>query len=165
MMIPVDMVKEEENDGMRENFSLFATFIPYYAIGSVLNIIKENFKVRNNNVFILRDLTDKTRLILTFNAERYVGTPPMRFINIHRKKENNTLYTLNALNKLVEQKNDGKIDHNFKIDWEDENLKNTFVLIQDGELKFIKTSLKSVIDLTKEYKPRKKRSYNENTEN
>ena len=38
-------------------------------------------------------------------------------ILLHRKKESNTLYTINALNALVRQLNNGMLDNRFIINW------------------------------------------------
>ena len=40
-------------------------------------------------------------------------------ILLHRKKDSNTLYTINALNDLIKSLNGGIIDTSFKVDWQD----------------------------------------------
>ena len=40
-------------------------------------------------------------------------------ITINRKKESNTLYSINALNSLIKQLNHGILDKSFAIKWQD----------------------------------------------
>ena len=44
-------------------------------------------------------------------------------ISLHRKKNTNTLYTINALNDLIRELNAGKLDKTYPIKWE--NYKNS----------------------------------------
>lgn len=38
-------------------------------------------------------------------------------ILVHRKSETNTIYTINALNRMIAETNNGKIDENFDVEW------------------------------------------------
>ena len=49
-------------------------------------------------------------------------------ILVHRKKQTNTLYTINALNELIKSLNNGVLDKRFPINWKD--YKNCILLIQ-----------------------------------
>jgi hypothetical protein len=39
-------------------------------------------------------------------------------ISIHRKKQTNTLYTLNAMNQIIKDENDGVFDRSYPVKWE-----------------------------------------------
>ena len=66
-------------------------------------------------------------------------------ILVHRKKESNTLYTINALNTLIKQLNGGVLDTSFKVNWDD--YKNCILLTKGDELKRVNTKLHKIIDL------------------
>jgi hypothetical protein len=64
---------------------------------------------------------------------------------VHRKKESNTLYTINALNELIKSLNGGVVDTRFQIDWQ--HYKNTILLTQQNELKQLRTKIHEIIEL------------------
>ena len=68
-------------------------------------------------------------------------------ISLHRKKQTNTLYTINALNNLVQLLNDGEIDPTFPIEWE--NYRNMLLVTNDSGygLKKIKTKVDKIVKL------------------
>ena len=66
-------------------------------------------------------------------------------ISVHRKKESNTLYTLNGLNEIVKALNNGIVDPKFPINWV--HYRNSVILTRDGELKILKTKIYKIIDL------------------
>jgi hypothetical protein len=64
---------------------------------------------------------------------------------VHRKKESNTLYTINALNTLIKELNDGYLDPNYRVDWND--YRNCILLTRGNELKRINTRLHKIVEL------------------
>jgi hypothetical protein len=62
-----------------------------------------------------------TELFITFNVEK--GSAPIdskwKTILVHRKKQSNTIYTINALNEVVKSKTGGMLDNSYMIDWEE----------------------------------------------
>ncbi len=64
---------------------------------------------------------------------------------VHRKKESNTLYSLNALNELVRTLNGGVEDRNFQINWND--YRNSILITQKGELKQLKTKIYKIVEI------------------
>jgi hypothetical protein len=66
-------------------------------------------------------------------------------ILLHRKKESNTLYTINALNALIKSLNNGVLDTNYRITWLD--YKNSILLIQNNDLNIIQTKIFKIINL------------------
>ena len=134
------------------DYSLLAVFVLRISKNKVLELIKCNYKVKNNLVFVIEDLNNPDVYILTFNGiklEKTMDVPEVRnVISIHRKKEGNTLYTLNALNEIIKERT-GDIDHTYQIDWDNEKFKDKFIITRDGKLQFIPTRLKTVINLNK----------------
>ena len=64
---------------------------------------------------------------------------------VHRKKESNTMYTINALNKLIESLNGGTLDKSYQIEWGD--YRNSMILTDGDGYKIMKTNLFRIIDV------------------
>jgi len=125
---------------------LIALFLEPENSEQALKTIKSKFQIQNNKIFVLEQMEDPDERIFTFNIEIDEDKKEDlnldefgKLIRIHRKKETNTLYTINALNSIMEECND--------IDWN--RYKYCFLTVSAGVLKIIKTKLYEVIDLTK----------------
>ena len=66
-------------------------------------------------------------------------------ISLHRKKHSNTLYTINALNEVVANLNNGVIDSKFIVPWE--NFKNTLMVTNSEGLNKISTRIYKIIKI------------------
>ena len=66
-------------------------------------------------------------------------------IMIHRKKETNTLYTVNALNAIIKKTNNGVLDKKFIINWP--LYENSLMLNDGNEVRHIHLDLYKRIDL------------------
>jgi hypothetical protein len=66
-------------------------------------------------------------------------------IMVHRKKETNTIYTINALNELIMNLNNGILDKSFPIDWE--KYSNSILLKKPDGLKVLKIELVRVYNI------------------
>ena len=126
---------------------LLCTFIPADSLQESIENIKKSYILAFNNVYVLENVDDANQLILTYNI--VVGSlkspyaPPPSTISVHRKKQTNTIYTINALNALIASKNGGKIDKSYKIDWDE--LKNSILVTAHGQLKVVKTKIKEIL--------------------
>ena len=135
---------------MNNESVLLCSFIRNSAIDLAKSIsrIKSAFDLDISSIFVLEDMTDDSKIILTYNIPRKndidFNEAIRDTIQVHRKKITNTLYTLNALNEAIMRENN-KLDPNYKIDWS--QYKNSLLLLRDGELSIIPTRLKSVIEL------------------
>jgi hypothetical protein len=84
--------------------------------------------------------------VITYNVDQgNVQEIPDNTILVHRKKETNTLYTINALNELIKSLNGGVVDTKFPIDWQ--HYKNCVLLTQHNELKQLNTKIHKIIEL------------------
>jgi hypothetical protein len=70
---------------------------------------------------------------------------PANTILVHRKKDFNVLYTINSLNELIKQLNNGIVDTNYPINWQ--HYKNSILLTQHDELKQLKTRIYKIIEV------------------
>jgi len=114
---------------------LLCTFAHRNNLDIVIEYIKQNFEIPENRIFVFADEESKNELYCTFNAEDS-GYRGKNTISIHRKKETNTLYTVNALNAVVKACNNGVLDKSFIIDWN--RYKNSLLLTAEDELRHIR---------------------------
>lgn len=119
---------------------LLASFIFQSKLELFLKHIENNFNIKRKDVSFYKNETNDGKIIVVFK----LVTPEYERINfkeispttipIHKK--GSTLYTINALNKVIEQNNQeliGNIDYkSIKIDWDLFN--NKFILINDTGL-------------------------------
>lgn len=86
-----------------------------------LDFITSKYTLVNPNIFVLESKINDNDLYITFNVEK--GSAPIdsqwKTILVHRKKQSNTIYTINALNEVVKEKTGGQIDSSYQINWED----------------------------------------------
>ena len=127
---------------------LLCTFIPVDRLEENVELIKNSYTLAFNNIYVLENVDDANQLILTYNiiagSLKSQYAPPASTISVHRKKQTNTIYTINALNALIASKNGGKIDKSYKIDWDE--LKNSILVTAHGQLKLVKTKIKEILN-------------------
>ena len=132
---------------------LLATFCKARNVRTTLDLIMDNFELVGNKIFVLQDESDKFKKILTYNivkGDTLFSNIVKNTISLHRKKDINSLYTLNALNEVIRSQNNGELDEKFSVDWED--YKNTVLVTykeDDGTnvLRKINTRLISVVNV------------------
>jgi len=124
---------------------LFCTFATEDSLDSVLQEVQERYKIIYNKIFVLYSKS-QDEYICTYNVDfGNVSTFLENTILVHRKKESNTLYTINALNTLIKELNEGVLDTNFRINWPD--YKNCILLTKGPELKRVNTKLYKIVEL------------------
>ena len=94
------------------NNRLYCTFTTVDAYEEVANTIQTSYVILFNKIFVLESL-DGEKIMLTYNVD--LGNSNQEFaigntILVHRKKQTNTLYTINALNELIKSLNNGYLD-------------------------------------------------------
>ena len=126
---------------------LFCTFTAPEELDNTLNTLTTKYTILYSKIFVLESLSTEeyvcTYNIDTFNMEQQSVLP--NTILLHRKKESNTLYTINALNALIKSLNNGILDTNYRIMWLD--YKNSILLIQNNDLNVIQTKIYKIINL------------------
>ncbi len=124
---------------------LFCTFATEDTLDSVLELIQDKYKIIYNKIFVLYSKS-QDEYICTYNVDfGNVGSFIDNTILVHRKKESNTLYTINALNTLIKELNNGQVDSNYRVNWKD--YRNCILLTKGPELKRINTKLFRIIEL------------------
>jgi hypothetical protein len=127
------------------NNKLFCTFTTLEGVNDLVDSIQRKYTVMYNKIFVL-EVKNNNEYVLTYNIEMAnISSIPENTILVHRKKESNTLYTINALNELIKSLNGGVVDPRFQIEWQ--HYKNTILLTQQNELKELKTKIHQIIEL------------------
>jgi hypothetical protein len=129
-----------------ETTQLLCTFTTFDKLDESIQFISSSYNIAFDSIYVLQNTEDPLSLCCTYNifVNEISDVPPFT-ISLHRKKSTNTLYTINALNLLIESLNNGKLDKNFPIPWEDYS--NTVMVVAYNELKLIHTKLIKIIRL------------------
>ena len=127
------------------NNKLFCTFTTLEDLDALVADLQSKYTIMYNKMFVLH-IKSNNEYVVTYNVEQgNVSSIPDNTILVHRKKDSNTLYTINALNELIKRLNGGVVDPRFRIDWK--HYKNTILLTQQNELKELKTKIHTIIEL------------------
>ncbi len=111
--------------------------------------ILETFSARQVFVFKIKN----AGFVLTFNIAEGERAAMEEFkrkfssaLHLHRNKGSNTLYTINSLNEVIKNQNNGLRDLNFRVDWS--VYKNSLlVLDKENKLQVLSTELYDVVEL------------------
>ena len=136
-----------ESNYINEDMSnkLFCTFATEGSLDNVLSEIQERYNVIYNKIFVLYSKS-QNEFICTYNVDfGNVGAFLDNTILVHRKKESNTLYTINALNTPIKELNNGQLDTSFKVNWND--YRNCILLTKGPDLKRVNTKLHKIIEI------------------
>jgi len=127
------------------NNKLFCTFTDLEGMDELIHNIQSKYSIIYNKMFVL-EIVGKDEYVVTYNVEQAnIDTIPDNTILVHRKKESNTLYTINALNELIKKLNGGVVDTNYKVDWQ--HYRNCVLLTQHNELSQLNTKIHRIIEL------------------
>ena len=129
------------------NNRLYCTFATLDNYEEITQVIKTTYVILFDKLFILESL-DGEKIMITYNVDMNnssVESMVNNTILVHRKKQTNTLYTINALNELIKTLNNGIIDKSFAVNWD--NYKNCILLIQTEGFNRIDTKVKTIVNL------------------
>ena len=111
---------------------LIGTFIKKYKILSFLEFLKCKFNLNLRNIFIYNIEGNDNEYIVSFKAtekEKYLKT--IRYSTVLHVK-NGSLFSINALNKLIEKEGGSNDNGKYVIDWN--TYKNKLIILTNGEL-------------------------------
>lgn len=127
------------------NNKLFCTFVSEELIDERVNEISRSYNIMYNKMFVLF-IKSTGEYVITYNVDQgNVSGIPENTILVHRKKDTNTLYTINALNTLIKSLNGGVVDPRFRVDWQ--HYRNCILLTQQNELRQLNTKVHNIIEL------------------
>tara|TARA_B100001057_G_scaffold221112_1_gene221493 strand:- start:4445 stop:4888 length:444 start_codon:yes stop_codon:yes gene_type:complete len=127
---------------------LLCTFTDIKDYVTEIDNIKTYYDILFNKIYILQNSDDLDSLLLTYNIDANKANIKNFYkntISVHRKKDSNSLYTINSLNALIEHLNGGILDRNYSINWDD--YKNTLLLTDGTSYKEVKTRLFKIISI------------------
>jgi hypothetical protein len=139
----IDSIQIKQEDLMNK---LFCTFTSKDSLEKTLDTIKTEYIIMYNKIFVLES-QDSEEYLCTYNIEIQGSSSKIlpNTILVHRKKETNTLYTINSLNLLIKSLNEGVLDTSFRVNWQDYS--NTILLTQGSDLKTLGTKIHKIVVL------------------
>ena len=130
------------------NTQLLCLFTLKNELDISVDFVLNNYTLTNPNVFVLENKINEGELYITFNVEKGSSAIPSEWktILVHRKKQSNTIYTINALNEVVKSKTGGVLDNSYMIDWDE--FKNCIITTSSIGYKKIPTKVFKSLNLS-----------------
>jgi len=113
---------------------LLCTFAHQSDLNIIIDYVKRSYEIPERRIFVFANSENREQLYCTYNADSTTQRG-QNTISIHRKKETNTLYTVNALNEIIRTVNNGVLDKTYRIDWT--NYQNSFILTEDTSYRVV----------------------------
>ena len=123
---------------------LLCTFTNENDFQNIVDTILKEFDLFSRKVFVLK-LDPSQELVVSYNIIPNSAKFLQSTIMVHRKKESNTMYTINALNRLITVENGGVLDKSYQVDWQ--RHRNSVILTDGDSYKIMRTSLFRIIDV------------------
>jgi len=126
------------------NRQLLCTFSNIKDFQSTATEIKRLYEIYNNRIFAFSNEKNPKEIYLTYNVLN-IQKITHKFLNtilIHRKKQTNTLYSLNALNVLIKEESGG-IDNTYIIDWS--LYQNSLIITGDVSVRIIPLKIIGIV--------------------
>jgi hypothetical protein len=124
---------------------LLCTFSNSSSYESDMEKLLAFYTVDYNCVYVLQNVDSPTEIFLTYNASKLTEGYFPKTISVHRKRDYNVLYSINALNELVKLENNGNFSSVFDIPWS--KYRNSLIITKDGKLKITPTRLVKISHL------------------
>ena len=125
---------------------LLCTFCTKQDFEDTTQLISMASEIVFNKIYVFENMDDNNSLICTYNVEKTEDfIQNNKTMAIHRKKETNTLYTINALNEAIRKENNGVLDKSYSLNWE--SYRNSLLLTNDAGLDVIRTKLYKIINV------------------
>ena len=124
---------------------LLCTFTDTGQLTDTINKIVQAYEVVFNKIYVFEDKNSKEDLACTYNVDMInLGSILPGTISLHRKKQTNSLYTINAINEVIKDLNGGRLDRKYPIPWN--NYYNTMLVTNSGGLMVINTKLHKIVE-------------------
>ena len=124
---------------------LLCTFAHRKDLDLILDYIISSYTISERRLFVFADDNIYNDMYITFNVETADTKRIPNTILVHRKKETNTMYTVNALNVIIREANNGILDKTFIINWN--AYRNSILLTSDEMLRHVQLKMHKRIDL------------------
>jgi uncharacterized protein YqkB len=124
---------------------LLCTFAHRKDLDLILDYIVSSYVISEQRLFVFSDENVYNDMYVTFNVETADTKRIANTILVHRKKETNTMYTVNALNVIIREANNGILDKSFIINWN--AYRNSILLTSDDSLRHVRLKMFKRVDL------------------
>jgi hypothetical protein len=125
---------------------LLCTFCSKRDLDDSVELIKLGTSIVFDKIYVFENMEQSDSIICTYNVEKTDDfVQNSKTMAIHRKKETNTLYTINALNEAIRKDNNGVLDKKFSLDWA--QYRNSLLLTNDQGLNIVRTKLYKIINV------------------
>jgi hypothetical protein len=124
---------------------LLCTFSNPRAYELEIKSLVKIYTIAGDRIYVLANVENQDEIFLTFNGIKIGREIYPHTISVHRKKDYNVLYSINALNELVKLENRGNFSSQVNIDWE--KYRNSLITTKDGKLKITPTKLVKIFRL------------------
>ena len=121
---------------------LLCTFTTKESLDETVKEIINSYTIIFNKIYVLQNENNVDELICTYNVDTTQSVDYNKVsgtISLHRKKHSNTLYTINALNECIKNLNNGVLNQDFLIPWQ--NFKNMLLITNSDGLNKINTRI------------------------
>ena len=124
---------------------LLCTFAHRKDLDLILDYIISSYTISERRLFVFADDNIYNDMYITFNVETADTKRIPNTILVHRKKETNTMYTVNALNVIIREANNGILDKTFIINWN--AYRNSILLTSDEMLRHVQLKMHKRVDI------------------
>ena len=124
---------------------LLCTFAKLQTYPGEISELVNYYTIVDGKVYVLQSGVNPDDIFLTYNAQKSGSDVYPRTMSIHRKKEYNVIYSINALNELIKQENNGVLSRSYQINWQ--LYSNSFITARDGQVKITPTKLLKVFKI------------------
>lgn len=124
---------------------LLCTFCKLATYSDEIAALGRYYSIVDGKVYVLQNESVPEEIFLTYNAERTGTEFYPRTMSVHRKKEFNIIYSINALNELIKQENNGVLSRSYQINWQ--LYSNSLITARDGNVKVTPTKLLKIFKI------------------
>lgn len=131
---------------MNDQRQLLCTFSSVKSYKTTIEEIKKFYNVSSGRFFVFSNVNFPEEIYITYNIvnDKKEFTKFTNTISIHRKKQTNTLYTLNAMNQIIKDENDGIFDKTFSVNWP--LYSNSLIITGDPSIRVLPIKVLEIIN-------------------
>lgn len=131
---------------MNDKRQLLCTFSLTTSFKTTIEEIKKFYAVNSNRFFVFTNVESPKEVFITYNIVTEGRDFPKfpNTISIHRKKQTNTLYTLNAMNQIIRNANGGVFDRSLSVDWT--QYANALIITGSPKIRVIRIDILEIVN-------------------
>ena len=127
------------------NAQLLCTFVKYQTYENEITALSSYYQIVDSKVYVLQSGDNIDDIFLTYNVVKNNSAFYPHTMSVHRKKEYNIIYSINALNELIKLENNGVMSSSHQIYWN--NYRSCFITSRDGKVKITPTKLVKIVKI------------------